>query len=164
MTQVCVLVLTGPFGQETSIANLDDGFPMAVCAGAALSVAIAWSENCAGLRRFLEEARRRQVDGQAKGGAGLDVAGWKSLERPSGQRSRLLVGRRISAETRALAFRCAPAQHNAEPPTPAGTHRGARRPGKPWQQDMACVAPRRRSDAGHGGGEGARIAPGSCVR
>jgi len=117
MTHAGALALTGPHGQEAGIAALGDDFLMVLRAGDAPAAAITWSEDCAGLRRFLEVILSRLTAGQAEEGEGLDVAGWECLERLAGQRARPLAGRRISAETRAL--RTDEARHGAAPP-----HRG----------------------------------------
>ena len=74
------LSLGGPWGHEATIfVSLDDYLVRLRVAGAAGTAATlwAWSEDCGGLRRFLEEVSRRITLAPARSPA----AGWQSLAR-----------------------------------------------------------------------------------
>ena len=162
MTHAGALAVTGPAGQEANIALLDDGLLVVVCTGISPAAAVTWSEGRVGLLLFLEAVLSRQSPGQTPEAAGLDVAGWASLERLAGQRAHLLASRRVSAETRALATRYAPTQHGTKLPPPAGTHREACSSEHPGRKTWP--APRRgdgamRAMGGMKGGGGSGLEP-----
>ena len=153
LTAAGALVLAGSSGQQASIAILnDDGFLMAVRTGVPPALDVTRSEDRVGLHGFVVEVRSRQAARQANGNAGLDVMGWVSLAHWARRRAQLIASRSASAETRALAYRCARARHGTELPPPAESRKGKRRPGTTQAEDMACAAPHGRSDASHGGG------------
>ena len=98
---------------------------------------------------FATEVRSRQAAGQANGNEGLGVMKWVSLAHWARRRAQLIASQSTSAKTRALAYRCARAQHGVELPPAAESRKGGRRPKTPQEEDMACAAPQGRSDAGH---------------